>query len=284
MTDLSTRALLTTLNISQWTARKYDRAESKEVSVRHGTNIDVARVNKSLLPLARQLDTVHKITGQARNYYLQNSLPWMEGVRIIPSDAYLAFAQNLSEIKLGWQTAVEDFVGEYPKLRENARLFLNTLYNDADYPEPDQVRHRFDFTASFMPVPGVQDFRVSLSNSAVSHLKAQLEEQIQTSLGVAMQEAWDRVYKTVEHAYERLSDPEAIFRDSLVENAVELCSILPSLNFTKDPRLEKARQGLESSLCAHDPKTLRKDEGARHAVAMKLSEIMSKMGAMYGTR
>jgi hypothetical protein len=48
---------------------------------------------------------------------------------------------------------------------------------------------------------------------------------------------------------DRLSgDDKKIFRNSLVDNALELTNLLTRLNVTKDPKLEQARQALEQSL------------------------------------
>ena len=52
MTTLSERAMLTTLAISQWTARKLDRAETTALNRAHGLSIEAARVHKDLFPLA----------------------------------------------------------------------------------------------------------------------------------------------------------------------------------------------------------------------------------------
>ena len=41
-----------------------------------------------------------------------------------------------------------------------------------------------------------------------------------------------------------MADPKKVFRDSLVENARELCELLPKLNMTDDPNLEAIRKEL----------------------------------------
>ena len=46
---------------------------------------------------------------------------------------------------------------------------------------------------------------------------------------------------------EKLADPKAVFRDTLVENTKEVCSILSRLNFADDPDLETMRQQVEES-------------------------------------
>ena len=65
-----------------------------------------------------------------------------------------------------------------------------------------------------------------------------------------------------------------MFRDSLVTNANELCELLTKLNVTNDPKLEQARQALESAIngkCAED---LRKSDDLRLQTKAKVDEIL----------
>ena len=43
MTDLTSRAMLVELQVSQWTARKYDRKVSNEVAEQQGAEHDMGR-------------------------------------------------------------------------------------------------------------------------------------------------------------------------------------------------------------------------------------------------
>jgi len=73
--NLNDRALLVQLNVSQWTARKYDKSASKEVTTAHGANQAAGRFNKSLLPMNDKLDNIHKKTTLIRTKYYDNTLP-----------------------------------------------------------------------------------------------------------------------------------------------------------------------------------------------------------------
>jgi hypothetical protein len=67
-----------------------------------------------------------------------------------------------------------------------------------------------------------------------------------------------------------------IFRDSLVENGVEIVDMLKHLNITQDPKLEQARRDLQSALGSHDLDSLRDNSNAREVVKMKVDTILSK--------
>lgn len=277
MNELSSKALLVTLNISQWAARKLDKNESAVVEARNQTCTGAARVNKSLLPMASSLDRIHKLTGAIRTEYYKLTLPWNDGQGIIKADSYLAFAQAMSDHKLEWQQAVDKFVAEYDQLREDSKQLLGDLYREEDYPHQSEVARKFSIDLGFYPVPDAGDWRVSLGDAEIAALREQITEKVQESEGRAMSEAWRRVYEVVEKAQERLSKPDNIFRDSLIDNARELCAILPTLNIIDDPQLETMRREIERSLCGHDPQDLREDDSLRSEVSEELDALMRKM-------
>ncbi len=51
--SLSSRAMLCSLSISMWSARKYDPEASEEIAQRHGAQPDAGRYHKVLLPKAK---------------------------------------------------------------------------------------------------------------------------------------------------------------------------------------------------------------------------------------
>jgi hypothetical protein len=80
---------------------------------------------------------------------------------------------------------------------------------------------------------------------------------------------------------EKLADPKAIFRDSMLENTREICALLPRLNFTDDPDLETMRQQVEATLLKH-PEALRNDPDLRRDTAAEAKKIMDAMGVFMG--
>jgi DNA-binding transcriptional regulator/RsmH inhibitor MraZ len=67
-----------------------------------------------------------------------------------------------------------------------------------------------------------------------------------------------------------------VFRDSLLENAVELVDLLKHFNLTGDPDMEQARKELAIAVMNHDATQLREDMLAREAVKNKVDAILGK--------
>ncbi len=279
---LSDKALLVQLSISQWTARKYDKKATEQVASANNAAVQSGRYNKSLLPMNDFLTNVHQKSTLIRKKYYANTLPWgIDGTQILPSANYLSFMTDFRKEKYEWQMVVNSFLSEYMRLKTHARVSLNTLYNEADYPSQDEVASKFDMDMSIMPVPD-GDFRVDVAEEELARITADVERRVVDASQNAMKEAWNRLHDRVKHMAEKLDDPKAVFRDTLVENTREICSVLTRLNFTDDPNLEAMRQEVEQSLTKHHPDALRNDPDLRRDKAAEAKAIMAKMGAFMG--
>jgi hypothetical protein len=279
--NLNDRALLVQLSISQWTARKYDKKATKEVTNANGATMDAGRFNKALLPMNDLLDNVHKKATLIRTEFYTNTLPWgMEGTMMLPSANYLSFMTDFRKQKSEWQYLVNQFVQGYDQLVSDAKRTLGSLYNASDYPQRWEVAAKFDMDMAVFPVPSA-DFRVSIGSDELSRIQQDVEQRVKASQQKAMTEVWTRLYDRVKHMAEKLADPKAIFRDSMLENTREICALLPRLNFTDDPDLETMRQQVEATLLKH-PEALRNDPDLRRDTAAEAKKIMDAMGVFMG--
>jgi hypothetical protein len=272
MPDLSERAVLITLGISQWTARKYDKRVTQEVADTHGVQSDAGRYNKVLIESA-EIKKVAKAVNAARTFFYAHTLPWSDEYRIRPTQGYLDFMNDLGECKAEFETRVREFCGMYSDLQTKARITLKGMYNPGDYPTPEQLSKKFDFSVSVMPLVGARDFRIDLSKEQVEQMGAQLERQNAKAVKMAMRTAWTRLYEAVSHMADKLNGEKTVFRNSLVDNLEELTKVLPVLNITNDPELAKVCDEISHTLCSYDPDTLRKDETARVVTCRKAHSL-----------
>ena len=280
--NLNDKALLVQLNISQWTGRKFDKRATQEIAANHGTTEKAGRYNKVLLPANDLLANVHKKSTVIRTEYYRNTLPWAtDGSQLLPTSNYLAFMQQFRQHKADWEQLVEQFIDAYTDLKAEAQQILGSLYNESDYPSVDEIRRKFDIDMVVMPVPS-NDFRVEVADAELQRIQQDVEARVQDASERAMQDVWKRLYDRVEHMAEKLADPKAIFRDSMIENAREICSLLPRLNFSDNPDLEQMRNEVEQKLACHHPDALRNDPDLRRDTAAEANQILSAMGAFMG--
>ena len=283
--QLSDRALLVQFNVSQWTARKFDKKATKEVADAHGVNASVGRYNKSLLPLNDYLANVHQKTGYIRNKYYENTLPWgIEGTQLLPTSNYLNFISEFRKEKAEWETLVRLFVANYGLLKADAKRFLGSLYSDADYPHESEIAHKFRMDMAVFPVPS-NDFRVQIGADELSRIQQDVERRVQDASASAMKDVWQRLYDKVEHLLDKMikvDDPKSRFHESSIEHVQNLCELLPRLNFADDPNLEAMRKEVEAKLANLNKDAIVGNDTFRKQKVDETKDIMDRMKAFMG--
>lgn len=288
-TNITESAMLSRLSVSLWTARRHDKRLSDEVATNHGAQSDAGRYNKLLLSKDALAET-SKIASAAREFHYTNTLPWMDdGYRILPAANFWHYGEKMRAYHADFDSAVAKFLDGYPSFKADARVRLNGMFREDDYPDEQRIRAKFDFDVGTMPLPQAADFRVSLNDGEVARIKSEIEQRTQAAIDGAVRDLWQRIRATVEHIAERLElyrvsggKVENPFRDSLIENARELVGLLPRLNVTGDPDLDRITREIDMKLCALDPQTLRESDVLRGKVAQDANAILEAMAGYCG--
>lgn len=277
--SISNKALLVSVSISQWVGRKLDKQATNTVENTYVTQGKVGNYTKQLLPGAEELAKVTSMAQSIRLFFYEQTLPWCsDGSRILSSANYIPFTKEFNKQRDAFNSAVLDFVLAYPALQQMAQAKLGQLYRDEDYPSPEKLSSSFGCEIMFFPIPEQGDFRIQISDEE----KAAFERQMQEVERQAAKECWKRLYDSAYKAAQKLNDPKAIFRDSLIENITEMCGLLSRLNVTDDANLETMRQELETLASRIQPETCRASETGRKDAADKLNEITNRMSAFMG--
>jgi len=279
--SIASSAMLVELSISTWTARKLDKRVSTQVDLDNGAKTKVVNANKNLMAGTGVLDTIVKYAANARAWHISQTLPWTDnGSRLLPMSNFMNYKEQLGELETNYEALVDKFIVAYPSLVSAAAFQLGNLFDRNEYPDESSLKRKFKFTYSFFPVPTAGDFRIDINEEAKAEIMANCNSAYEDRLNNAMREAWSRLHDCLSRMSERLTDnadgSRKIFRDSLVENGVELVSMLKHLNITQDPSLEQARRELESAIGHHSLDSLRDNSNAREAVKLKVDTILSK--------
>lgn len=278
--NLATKAVLVGIAIHGWQARKYDRKVSLEVAEKHAATSDAGRFNKHLLPGgAASYDAVHKKGRELRAFYYENTLPWSkDGQRILPTANYEKFSEGVRQLRREYEMLAREFVREYPILKEDARLLLNGMFQESDYPPPSEMMDKFSVEIETLPLPVASDFRVELGNAEVERIQKELETRLEKEFANANKDLWTRLQNAVDNIVGRLSFPDSKFHDTLISNLQDVVNLIPNLNVMDDANLESVRRRCEV-LTAHSPQTLREDTIVRAEVAKQAREISEIMDA-----
>jgi hypothetical protein len=297
--SLSSKAMLCTVSISAWSGYKFDREASEEIAEIHGADKDSGRFNKRLVP-RKELEEITKLIGRIRRDHEFVTLPWSDnGYRVLPAAAYLDHAGTMRDHAAEFKAAVSRLEGRFEDLVKSQRR-LGTLFKVEDYPGmrdedgklrlafPDELRAKFSFDTKVLPLPDVEDFRVSIGDQDRERIKRQIAESIQASLRVGTRELWQRLYKVVSHMSQRMTEYNAAengqkprLYDSMITNIVEIVDVLPKLNIAGDTELDRMAIEVRKSLVV-DPHELRKSETVRSDTAKAAVDIVQRMAAYMG--
>ena len=277
---ITEKAMLAAIHIHVWTATKHDKQVSRQIAQQHGAHENVGRYHKKLLQHAEKLAAVQTLAGQIRSYFYQVTLPWSdEGYRILPANLYFALAKKMAEFEQAFYKAVHLFLAEYPRYVEEMRPALSGLFRAEDYPDPSQIKEKFELRLEILPIPSGDDFRVALSEEQRARISREIDANVRETLRQGTQELWLRLRKVVEHMVSRLSEPQGRLCASVVNNIAELVEVLPQLNLAHDPDLNSFVEEIKTRLCAYSAKELKHNEFLRAATAQDAAEIAQRMSA-----
>jgi hypothetical protein len=284
--------MLVEMSISTWTARKLDKKVSAEVDVSKGTKTNAGNYNKNLLAGTGFLDTIIKYAANARAWHISQTLPWSDnGLRLLPVSNFMNYKKQLTVLEENYMALVGKFIIAYPNLVSAAAFQLGDLFNREEYPEADKIATRFKFNVNFMPVPTSGDFRIDIGEDAKNEIMQSCNNAYDERLNIAMRHAWDRLHDCLVRMSDRLQVDlvesnindtggmvlkPRVFRDTLVENAVELVDMLKHFNLTNDTTLEQARLDLHNAIMHQDADSLRDNMHAREEVKRKVDSILNK--------
>lgn len=260
MTPLEQRTILVQLTIHQWYGKVSDSTIAYEVRLAKGAQSSEDRYEKMVVP-RRYMRKIASCVSALRSTHNELTLPWQsDGVRILPSSQYFDYCSKINAGKADLSKAVEELITKLPEIIEEQKRTRGKLFCGDDYPTPDELRSSFGVDVRVLPFPSTTDFR--LEGLDATELRKEIEGNISTSLAEAESEILLRFRNAIGRWVETLSDPERIFRDSMIENLQFLVDMAPHLNVTHSERVEELRAGAEK-LLQYTPEQLRHDKVLR---------------------
>ncbi len=235
--SLKTKSVLVSLGLTQWTARKLDREASNELCATKGAAQGAGRFNKVLIR-PEHLKPIQRMVNSIRNYHYANTLAWEhKGADILPSGMYLEYRKEMNNFETKFNALVREFITDYPIMKQQVEQRLGELYNEDDYPSPEAVASKFSMHIDITPVPDTADFRVDLDDQEVQEMKDSLAARLEVANLAAEHELFARLYTTIAKTVVTLRDPNKIFRNTLILNALELSRKAPKLNVNNNEKI-----------------------------------------------
>lgn len=274
-------AVLANLTISVYTGRKQDKRTSEEVAA--AKNAGSNRAVSTYKSLFADSDELREITSQAayiRTMHYKLTLPWEDmGPRLLPTAQLFDYQKKMGDAIEAFDNAVAKFLNRYDNLVSVAAFKLGDLFDRDEYPSRDELAHKFKVYVGFAPLPTSGDFRLDIESEVMDELAEKYEKAATERVNAAMNDAWNRLHETLTHMSEKLrertkDEKQVRIHPTLVENALEVASLLSSLNITNDPALERARKSLEKALSNVDVEDLRESPELKAQTKEKVDAIL----------
>lgn len=307
ITSITAASMLGSINMSVWEARKQDKKTAEEVTTSKGARSKrAATVHKHLFSECPALEAIKTLRGEVRQWFNRVTLPWDDnGRRIITTAQYLAVTEQAAKYQRRFDDLVRVFLRTYSTEISKQAFEMGALFDRTEYPHEDEVTAKFRFSFVVEPMPTAGDFRVDIGHEAQRQMREQYEQAMTERVQGAVADAWQRVKEQVEWVHERMTavlayDPDAVeevktldtegnvlsvdikkkrrpkLYDSMLEQGLELCTLLRDLNVTNDPRLEEARRTLETTLSRVDMDSLRESPELQKSTRAAMQDILDK--------
>jgi hypothetical protein len=274
---LSKKAMIIVLSISQWTGKKEDKRASRDITEAKNAKSGSAKVIKLLVD-KESLKEIQKISSAIRQYSKENTLPWAEdGQRLLMTSLFKEYEEKINSMIIERNKAIDSFVGNYQKIREQAIDDLGDMFNEMDYPDAYTIKDKFNISINYYPIPESDNYRMGLDSEDVKRIAKKAEDKQKEDISIAMKDVWRRLHKVINSMVERLSDPKNTFKDSLVNNVINLVDLLPHLNLTGDQKLEEMRKSIRTKIHAVDPYNLRHDPSFRKEKANEMKDLLKEI-------
>lgn len=274
------KALLVELSISIWTGSVFDRRATRDLHRMAYAEDGAGRYHKSLIDKGA-IKPIQRIANEARTYSYSHTLGFTDGMRLLPSAILFDYKSEMDRYRHRFDEAVDSFIGRYDGLRQDAARRLGNLYRPEEYPVAAVVRQKFGIMVNIYPVPTPPESWQGIELSMMDQVEEETERNVRAAIEIGTAELKHRIYDLVKHCAEKLSTPDAIFRDSLIDNIRDIVTLAPSLNIAGDELVNQAVEGL-IPLLSYAPQSLRENTTIRSEAAQKADEIAAMMSVYMG--
>lgn len=273
MTDetsgIENRAVLVTLDIRKWAARKSVRNQRQAVADATSGDEDAWSVTAQLVDRA-YLKPIRDVYDAAHAALKARSVPWGPGMSMLPAAKIQWFDKAMPAFREDFDEAVEALVEQYSVLVNRARDSLGTEFNEADYPSEAALRAKHSFTFGIRPVPLFDDIRVGLDPEVAQRLRNQGAEAERELAAQATADLADRMRKVLDrcvNCFEVPGEGEKARRieDGLLCDIEEIAENFGGLNLVADKRLDAALEKFREGVAAHHGSDLRGDMSVRQS-------------------
>jgi hypothetical protein len=282
--NLDEKAVLVQVKRRMYSPYKLDREESSAYGA--------GNVNKHLFE-GRNNRVKEAISAYSAVYTFvkDNTVPWTTGVELLNIEHYMEFTSGLRQLIDAANAAVDDLYNHWDhEVNADLKRLADIAYakgkpnlaNPSDYPSADEMRARFGIEVRYMPVPTTGDFRVGISEEDKATLQQQLDDATTNATKHVLVQMLEPMQRAVDKLKDKIGDDGSIFRDSLIDNLVDVSNRMAKVNISDDPVVYDRIKDLQSLIhtYANNKDMLRSSQTVREKAVSQIDSLMSKMSGL----
>jgi len=273
MSDI-TNAMLARLTIHRWGGRK--RARGAEDAVDEMFKATLSGTFTKDLIGRDELTEIGTLASEARALFNRFTLPWQDrGSRILPTAKYMDLSAEISRIISRFNQAVNKFAEGYAEAVERRSQELGLLYQEEDYPSPDDIVQRFGIDVSFAPIPTGNDFRCELDGNEEA-VAQRITENSQAALEEATNSLITRLLESAQHLADGLDriDDGGRMKRAVLDNMISAAQLARELNFSGRKAVNDLADKIEACAKQYEIEDLRADDAMREQKRKDVQDIL----------
>jgi hypothetical protein len=280
--SLSSSAMLVSLSVSLWTARKLDKKVSNDVDISNSTKTKAGNYHKNLLAGDTSIAAIQKLAGLIRTYHLTQTSPWNDnGARLLTTSQFFIYKNEMARLEKQYWDLVKDFVAGYGTRISAAAFQLGSLFDRDEYPDVEQVTDKFGFRVNYAPLPESGDFRIDINNEGLNDLKDSYDALYEANIEKISADNYDRLYKILTQLSFGLRTNEddgtkGKMYESVLDNAKALCQLLTHFNVKQDTQLEAMRLQLEENITGLNCKDIKDSDYVRVTLKKEVDSMLDR--------
>lgn len=250
---------------------------------------DAGKWEKRLYP-KRALAGVKSKIAEARKYHDAVTLPFDNGVGILPAALILEYGDRMRQFKGEVENLVEsEFLANPREWIDWAKVEHNGTFEPSHYPgchldefggavlDEDlfraTMRKKFYVRTEPLPIPDADHFTATVASLLGTDLES-VNIRVQDAAIEGQREVFRRLLEPVKHMAEVLAkDNPRIFK-TMIGSIKEICKLAPKLNISGDPELDRLVGEVEA-LTRYSDEVL-KDSSVTRDEARKAAEALVK--------
>jgi hypothetical protein len=282
--SISSSALLVTLNRSTPALKKIDKQVTKEVTKAKHASDKAGAFHKNLIS-----SSIHEaLIGQSNaiyTYHARNTVEWIaKGPKLLPNEKYTDYDNTMRSMVRDFDALGVEFIAEYPRIVAEAQLHQGEMFKESDYPSVEVLRSKIGIELAYEPIPDTGDFRIDIGNQAATEMQAGYNKLLQDRLQKAMSSVIERLIPPLTNMSTMLDygahEKKKGFKDTLVDNVVDIIGLIKTCNITNDPIIEDIHRQLTNTLNGVTPDALREDPYLRLQTKQTVDKIIKTLPSL----